>query len=202
MTFLSQLDWRFATKLFDASKTVPEEQFQKILHAIHMAPTSFGLQPFHVFIVRDEDVKQKISQAAFGQPQPKDAPVTLVFCADSDVSAKINTYIETASGGDAAIKESMSSLRDMVNQGIGSASEEQRFAWAAKQAYIALGFGMAACAELGIDSCPMEGFNPQVVDETLRLPTHLRSIALLSIGFRAAEPTRKKVRLTDTELFS
>ena len=74
--------------------------------------------------------------------------------------------------------------------------------WASKQAYIALGFGLAACAELQIDSCPMEGFDPVQMKQILALPAHLYPCVMLAVGKRAAsEVLKPKVRFDKADLF-
>lgn len=74
--------------------------------------------------------------------------------------------------------------------------------WGERQAYIALGFAMAACAELGIDSCPMEGFDPTAYDSILKLPSHMKSVVALAIGYRKEGPHRAKARFSTEDLFS
>lgn len=201
MTFLNQLEWRWATKSFDPLKTISDEQLKTILNAIKLAPTSFGLQPFRVYIISDEGIKAKLSEAAFGQPQPKEAPYTLVFCADQHVDARVDSYISIHANGNGAIIEKMNEFKNMVKGMITTQPEEMQGAWAAKQAYIALGFAMAACAELQIDSCPMEGFNAQAINEALELPSNLKTCVMLPIGYRSADPTRPKFRFADELLF-
>lgn len=201
MTFLNQLEWRWATKSFDPLKTISDEQLKIILNAIKLAPTSFGLQPFRVYIVSDEGIKAKLSEAAFGQPQPKEAPYTLVFCADQHVDARVESYINIHANGNEAIIEKMNEFKNMVKGMVTTQPEEMQSAWAAKQAYIALGFAMAACAELQIDSCPMEGFNAQAINEALELPSNLKTCVMLPIGYRSADPTRPKFRFADELLF-
>lgn len=201
MTFLSQLDWRWATKSFDSTKPVLEEQLATVLKSIKMAPTSFGLQPFRVYVVSNEETKLKLSESAFGQPQPKQAPYTLVFCADREVMKRADSYINLSANGNEEIIAKMQDLKNMVQGMVGSLDDQSRTAWASKQAYIGLGFAIAACSELGLDSCPMEGFTPQTVNLALGLPDHLQSIAMLPIGYRAEEPSRPKFRFPDEDLF-
>lgn len=201
MTFLSQLDWRWATKSFDSNKPVTKEQLATVLKAIKMAPTSFGLQPFRVYVIANEEIKLKLSESAFGQPQPKQAPYTLVFCADREVLKRLDSYINLSANGDEEVIAKLQDFKQMVQGMVGSVDAQSRTAWASKQAYIALGFAIAACSELGLDSCPMEGFTPPSVNQALNLPEHLQSIAMLAIGYRNEEPSKPKFRFPDEELF-
>lgn len=198
-TFLSNLEWRFATKKFDASKKVSEEDKNKILNALRLAPTSFGLQPFKIFIVENPEVREKIKEVAYGQPQVTDSSFFLVFTAKADLVKRAEEYIELASGGDEERKKAMGMITASMRGFEGKPVEA--VAWSAKQSYIALGFALAACAELGIDSCPMEGFNADEVDKILNLPENLKVQAFLAVGYRAEGPAHPKVRFPETDIF-
>ena len=202
MTFLSQLDWRFATKKFDSSKKVSDADMTKILEAIQKAPTSFGLQPFHVHVVTDAATREKMLPLSYGQSQITDASAILVFNARTDVTERIDSMIETLSGGNEEAKLSMKVYSDMMYGSANSRTPEQLEAWTARQTYIALGFALAACAELSIDSCPMEGFDSKGLDEALGLPTNMKSYVYLAVGYRAAEADRPKFRFPETDLFT
>lgn len=200
MSFLSQLEWRFATKKFDPSKKLSDEILGKIVEAARMAPTSFGLQPFRVFVVTNPETRKEIAGVAWGQSQVTEASHLLVFAARIDVMNRVDEYIELLSSGDEAMKEKFAGMADTMRQfalGLG----DNAMAWAAKQAYLALGFAMAAAAELEIDSCPMEGFAPAEVDRILGLPEQYRSVALLPIGYRALGPAYPKARFPKEDLF-
>jgi nitroreductase len=202
-TFLSGLQWRNATKAFDPQKKVSEDDLQKILEAIRYAPTSYGLQPFHVFVISDMSVRQKIAPVAWNQSQITEASHLLVFCSRSDVAPdRIEDYIEEATGGDEKKKEALKGYADMMRGSFQGKSSEQQKIWADRQTYIALGFGLAAAAELRIDSCPMEGFSPPEVDKVLALPEHLHSVAFMTIGYRRSDPDHPKVRFPEEELFT
>ncbi len=203
MTFLSQLTWRNATKDFDPDKNVSAEDLAKIKDSIRMAPTSFGLQPYHVVVVTDADTRKQIREHAWGQAQITDSSHLLVFCTRLDISEKrIDQLIAMMSGGNPAAKEALAAYEGMMRNMLGTRSEAEIKAWGDRQTYIALGFAMAACAELQVDSCPIEGFVPEEVDKILKLPPHLRSVVMLPIGYRQGEPTRVKVRFGEDDLFS
>ncbi len=201
-TFLSQLDWRFATKSFDTSKKVSDSDLHKILEAIRYAPTSFGLQPFHVSVVTDPSVRARIQESAYGQPQVVDASHLLVFAVRTDIISRIGAYIELASGGAPEVKAGLVEYQQMMHGTLASRSTEEQLAWSARQAYIALGFALAASAELEIDSCPMEGFDTGAVDAILGLSKEFKVVALLPIGYRTLDPDRKKVRFPAEELIT
>src|SRR3989344_5704655 len=196
-TFLSRLDWRFATKKFDATKKLTSEQLNEIIRAVRFAPTSFGVQPFHVVVVTDTALRKELRAISYDQSQVTDASHLLVFCARTDLAARVDGYVEEMTGGNVEAKASTKSYADMMHGALDSRTEEVAFAWASKQTYIAFGFGLAAAAELGIDACPMEGFDTVAVDKVLGLPAHIRSIAYVAVGMRAVEPTYPKFRFSE-----
>lgn len=201
MSFISKLDWRFATKKFDATKSISDIHLSTILSAIKKAPTSYGLQPFHVEVVTDAVVKEKIKLASYNQSQVVDAPVVLVFCVRTDAVQRIDSMIDLMAPTE-ELKNKFEGYKAMMHSSIDSRTSEDVFAWASKQAYIALGFALAACAELEIDSCPMEGFVNTEVDKILELPEYLKSVAFLAIGYRGEEPTYPKFRFPESDLFT
>lgn len=201
-SFLNQLDWRFATKQFDPAQKVTSEELSQILTAVRMAPTSFGLQPFHVIVVTDPAVRTTMREASFGQPQVTDASHVLVFAARTDIVPRIEALLDLMSGGDTAAREGLAGYGDMMHGMLDPLPEDAARAWAARQAYIAMGFGLAACAELGVDSCAMEGFDREAVTRLLDLPAHMQAVCYLAIGHRAAGPQYSKVRFPQDDLFS
>ena len=208
MSFLTQLDWRFATKKFDATKKVSDTDLAKIIEAVRKAPTSLGMQTLHVYVITNPEVRAKLLPVSYGQTQVTDASALLVFCVRTDVSSRADQVINTMLGAtpeapaSEEAKASVKAYSDMMHGSVDKLTPEQVFGWTARQAYIALGFGLAAAAELQIDSCPMEGFNNQAVDEILALPAHLKSVAFLAVGYRAEEPAHPKFRFPESELFT
>jgi len=200
--FLDQLAWRNAEKHFDANKKLDEETLHKILLATQMAPSSFGIQPYHVYVVSDPAVKAKLREAAWNQAQFTDASHLLVFASRTDHLARADQYFDLATGGSAEARTQMKAYEDMMKGFIGAMTPEVAKSWADRQTYIALGFALAAAAELEVASCPMEGFNSTAFDEILGLPAHMKSVVSLSLGYSDGTPARPKVRFPETDLFT
>lgn len=175
-TFLGNLDWRRAVKTF----TPGAVDYEPILRAIHTAPSSFGVQPYRVVILTNKLLKQDIKPHCFNQEQITSCDVLLVFCAIKNVDARVDEYIKSSDseGMRTVITGFMANIPDKVE-------------WARKQAYIALGFAMAAAAELKIASCPMEGFLPDKVAEILATdPNYIPSV-FLALGREDASAEMK-----------
>lgn len=179
------LNWRYATKKMDPSKTVPQEKVDAIIEAIRMSPTSSGTQPFEVFVVTNPDVRSKIAEAAGGQAQITDGSHTLVFAAWDNYTAE---RIDEVVGLNVAARGDLPMLRayyDNLKSSYVPRDAEVNYAHAARQAYIALGIALVAAAEQEVDSTPMEGFSSEVVDTILGLKERgLRSVVLMPLGYR------------------
>ncbi len=205
MGFLDNLNWRFATKEFDTAKPVSKEHLEKILEAVRLAPTSYGLQPFHVYVIENMKTKKDIRPNAFLQKQIDTATYLLVFCArvdKDDMSKRVDAYVELSAGDDKMKKLKMEPVKLIMKGSIRGKSDQEFEAWSQKQCYIGLGFGLAAAAELKIDSCPMEGFSKEAIDKILDLPDSLKSTVILAIGNRLEDPKKEKVRFSNDDLFT
>lgn len=202
VSFLKHLDWRFATKNFDSERKVSDENINVILGAIKKAPTSLGLQPFHVHIVTNDDMKKMLKESGFNQSQFQDSSHLLVFSTRTDLNARVDELIEAKTGGDETKKAQLAAYINMVKGFVGRHDVQTGRAWADRQTYLGLGFALAACAELEIDSCPMEGFNSEDFDEKIGLPENLKSVVVLCIGYRKGDPQRGKFRFDDRDLFT
>ncbi len=204
---LDKLNWRYAVKKMDPTRSVPEEKVEKILEAIRFAPTSSGVQPFEVFVVTNPALREKIREASFGQPQITEGSHLLVFAAwDNYTAERIDAVLEQTQKARGA-SETLAAYYERLKGMYLPRTEEVNHDHAARQAYIAFGFALAAAAELEVDSTPMEGFDPAKVDEILGLREKgLRSVTLLPLGVRAEEGDwlqgMAKVRKPADELFT
>ena len=205
MSFLQNLNWRYATKKYDTTAKLSPEKLDQILEAIRMAPTSNGFQPFDVLVVTNHSIREKLKAAAYNQVQLTEASVVLVFAAWDNIQAgnlgKVFDNFATVRGP----SESLTERRKSSIAGAEAKSAEENFVHAAQQAFIGLGFGLAAAAELKVDSSPMGGFNPAQFDGILGLKSKgLRSVAILCLGTRASEGdylvNLKKVRRSKAEM--
>lgn len=201
-----KLNWRYATKKMDAAKAVPQAKVDRILEAINLAPTSSGLQPFEVIVVTNPEVKAKISAAAYGQTQIVDASHVLVFAAwDNYTAERIDEVVNQTHVQRGTPLDALNAYFDGLKAQYLPRTEEVNYQHAARQAYIAFGIGLTAAAFEAVDATPMEGFDPDQVDEILGLRAKgLRSVTLMPLGYRAAEGDwlngAKKVRKPMAEL--
>ena len=188
MDLIESLEWRYATKKMDPTKTVPRAKLERILEATRLAPTSSGLQPFELIVVSSPEVRAKLKVAANGQSQITDASHVLVFAAwDTYTAERINAACDLVNETRGATSESGEKYRKFLLATYPARDAEVNFIHAAKQAYLALGVALVAAATEEVDSTPMEGFDPPAVDELLGLRARgLRSAALMAVGYRDA----------------
>ena len=201
-----KLNWRYATKAMDPAKIVPRAKLDAILQAINLAPTSSGLQPFEVFVVTNAEIRAKIRDAAWNQAQITDSSYLLVFAAwDNYTAERIDAVVNQTHAERGTPMEMLNAYYDNLKASYLPRAAEVNYDHAARQAYIALGVGLVAAAFEEVDATPMEGFNPDAVDEILGLRAKgLRSVSLMPLGYRAAEGDwlngAKKVRKPMSEL--
>ncbi len=188
MNLKESLEFRYAVKKFDTQKKISENQVQKLLEAANLTATSYGLQPYKIILVKDTILREKISDASFGQRQPAEASHLFILAARSDIDEKyiaehVN-HLAIARNLDAQATEKFTA---MLTGFIMDKTSEQLLQWALKQCYIVLGNLLTCCAVENIDSCPMEGFSSAKVDELLKLSEkNLHSVVMLPLGFRSS----------------
>ena len=190
MSFLQNLGWRRAAKGFHKDADIPEEHLQAVQEAIRLAPTSFGISPFRVMVLARGAQKDALAPMCWNQAQIPTSSHLLVFISRADTDARIEEYVDMAlqQGGNA---EGLAKYAELIRGFLQGKTEDELHAWAARQAYIALGFAMAACAELQVESCPLEGFVPDQVASSLDLAPTERVAVMLALGARDQELTHR-----------
>jgi len=186
MELLDQLNWRYAAKAMNG-ETVAEDKIERILEAARLAPTSSGLQPFEIIVIKNQELKEKIRPEAWNQSVVTDCSHLLVFAAwDNYTVDRINYMFDLTNEIRGFKNEGWENYRQMLLSAYPQKEAEENFNQAAKQAYIALGMAMVAASYEKVDCTPMEGFSADKVDAILGLREKgLRSSVMLPIGYRA-----------------
>jgi len=205
-TLLENLNWRYATKKFDATKKISEADLNTLKEAVRLAASSYGLQPYKVIIVENPELREQLKAAAYGQTQITDASQLFVFANDLNAGPEsVAAYIKNISETRGVPTEALGGFADMMNGVISNLTQDAKNIWTAKQTYIALGTLLAAAAELKIDATPMEGFNPAAFNEILGFDKlGLNASVIATVGYRHDEDDAqhyKKVRKSNEELF-
>lgn len=188
-TVNERLEWRYATKKYDPSRSVAPDVLSRIIEAVRMAPTSSGLQPFELFVVQNSEIQARIRAAAWDQAQITDCSHLLVFAAWDDITAeRVNMMFDLTNKIRGFKNEGWENYRQKLLGIVAAQGAEINHQAAARQAYIGLGVAVVAAAFEQVDATPMEGFDPAAVDEILDLRSKgLRSVVMLAIGYRADE---------------
>ena len=206
MMYLEALQQRYSVKKFNKEKIVPAENLKNILQAAQLSASSLGLQPYEILVVESEDVKQKLIPAYYNPSQISTCSHMIVLVSKKNLDENyLGKYFQHISKVRDIALENLDPFKNTINQHVERLSAEEINFWAEKQAYIVLGNLMFAAALENVDTCPMEGFNKEKIEEILKINTENESVSVtLAIGYRAEDDifqNFKKVRKPDDKLF-
>ncbi|RKN81344.1 NAD(P)H-dependent oxidoreductase [Ulvibacterium marinum] len=207
---IENLEWRYAVKKFDHEKVLSQEKVELLKQAFNLTATSYGLQPIRMVVLKDKDLQKQLVSHSFGQQQVAQASHVLVICIESVINTDfIKNYFKRVkkirNTPDEVLEPYLVALLDDFSQK--KTPEIQQ--WCINQAYLSMGNLLTVCAMEKIDSCPMEGFNPEGYDKLLELPEKgLNSVLVLPVGYRAKDDmfsgfkkVRKKMDDSIIEIF-
>jgi nitroreductase len=205
-TFIENQNWRYATKKFNSEKKISNSDLEMLKEAIQLSSSSYGLQPYKVLIIENEEIRKQLQPASWGQSQITEASHLFVFASETNVDAEyITRYADNMAKTRNIPFDSVKGYADFMIGNISTLTPEKQLIWAQKQAYLALGNLLNAAAELKIDVTPMEGFLPEQYNEILGLTEKgLHATLVATIGYRHDEDDTQhyaKVRKPITELF-
>ena len=206
MMYLEALQQRYSVKKFDKEKIVPAENIKNILKAAQLSASSLGLQPYEILVVESEDVKQKLIPAYYNPSQISTCSHMIILVSKKNLDENyLGKYFQHISKVRDIALENLDPFKNTINQHVERLSAEEINFWAEKQAYIVLGNLMFAAALENVDTCPMEGFNKEKIEEILKINTENESVSVtLALGYRAEDDifqNFKKVRKPDDKLF-
>jgi len=204
--FIKNANWRYATKKFDASKKVSDEDLETLKEAVRLSASSYGLQPYKVIFVENPELRAKLQPVAWGQSQIVEASHLLVFANITDFgTTQIDAHINNVAKTRGLPTDTLQGYSDFMKSKITTLPVEARNVWTSKQTYIALSNLLNAAAELGIDVTPMEGFEADKFNDILGLEAlGLNASLVATIGYRHSEDATQnyaKVRKSNEELF-
>lgn len=206
-SYIENLNWRYATKKFDASKKVSKKDLENLLEATALSASSYGLQPYEILVVEDAALRNKLQPAAWGQSQITEASHLIVLANQSTFGEKlVDDYLNNVSETRGIPSNDLQGYSDFMKSKLMPLSESAKATWTARQTYIALGNLLSAAADLKIDTCPMEGFDSAQFNEMLGLSKRgLNAAVLVAVGYRSIEDKTqhyKKVRKAKENLIT
>lgn len=204
---LENRTWRYATKKFDSTKKVSDSDLEVLLEATRVSASSYGLQPYHVFVITDKKIREQLRPVSWGQSQITDASHLIVFANITDFGEELmDDYVNNVSTTRNIPSEGLKGYSDFMKSKLLDLSTDTKNIWTARQAYIAFSNMMQAASELKIDTCPMEGFESEAYNEILGLSEkNLNASVVLAVGYRSDEDETQhyaKVRKSKEELFT
>lgn len=196
---LQKLNWRYATKKFDATRSLSAEKIHILKEAFNLTATSYGLQPLKMVAIQNKELQQQLVPFTMEQQQVADASHVLVLCVETEMTSNfIETYFNKVASVRNTPKAILKPFETFLKDSFAEKEAEEINQWMEKQAYIALGNLLTVCALEQIDACPIEGFEPEKYDAFLQLKEkNLHSVLVLAVGHRAEDDMfadLKKVR--------
>lgn len=206
MHLLENLKWRYATKIFENEKKVSKQDLDILKEAIQLTPTSYGLQPFKILIIKDLKIRIKLSTASYDQPQITTASHLFIFCNYTELPKnEIENYIQLTAKTQNISPKNLEGYKQLITNDLKQRNQKELQNWSKNQNYIAMSNLLNACAELKIDACPMEGFDNEAYNEILDLnKLQLNASIIVPIGYRAIHDNsqfREKVRKGFDQIF-
>ena len=206
MNYLDALNKRYSVKKFDAEKTVSPDALYHILEAARLSASSLGLQPYKLIIVQSPEMKEKLIPAFYNPSQISTCSHLIVIVSKSNIEPQyIGDYFSYISKTREISLESLNPFKESISNHIKRLTTEQVITWADKQCYIVLGNLMFAAALENVDTCPMEGYKQDIIDNILDLDITKEKVAVtLALGYRSEEDefqNFKKVRKPTEKLF-
>lgn len=192
MNFLESLNFRHACKLFDPSKNINDHDRNLILEFGRNSPSSFGIEPWHFLVISDKNLRTQIKPACWNQEQITSSSFIVVYL----------SYLPHHFRGDTAFlrqrltrwnsdEEKYKFYLNMVTSFLAAQNTQE---WAKRQTYIALANMMTGAASLGIDSCPIEGFEAEKLKPILSEYADWNQLdlsAIAAFGYRKNEQPKK-----------
>ncbi len=206
MNLIDKLSWRYATKRFDPERHISKEDLEFLKESIRLAPASYGLQSYKVLVISNKDIQRQLVEASYYQQQVADAPYVFVFCSMvGDDEKLIDDYMTLTAKIRHTPAEKLEKFAGMIRSKMQRLGDEGVREWKDRQCYIAMTHLLIACADRGIDACPMEGIIPSEYSRILGLePKGLVPVLAVPVGYRHpddAYASLPKVRKSPEDLF-
>lgn len=198
MNYLDALNWRYSVKKFDGNK-IPSDKLTSILEAGRLSVSSLGLQPYHLLVVENDETIQKLIPAFYNPSQISTCSHLIALVSKTNITKEyVDNYFSHIINERGVTLEQLSAFRNNINSLLETQTQKELENWSEKQSYIVLGSLIMAAAQENIDTCPMEGFRSDILEDVLKIDKESEKIAVvLTLGYRAEDDNFqnfKKVR--------
>ena len=188
MNILDSLRWRYACKSFNPDKKITPENVQILKESLRLTPSSYGLQPWKFLFITDPEIRAQLRPHSWNQGQIVDASHLVVLCRRESIDAEyVEKFIQSVADTQGKSVEDLAGYKELMNKNVvDGATVTDQASWMTHQVYIALGNLMTVAATMEIDTCPIEGFEPEKYDEILGLKEKgLASCVVCALGYHA-----------------
>lgn len=188
MNYLDALNWRYSVKKFDGKK-IPSEKLHFILEAGRLSVSSLGLQPYHLLVVENNDTIHKLIPAFYNPSQISTCSHLIALVSKTNINKEyVDNYFSHIINERGVTLEQLSAFRNNINMLLETQTQKELESWSEKQSYIVLGSLIMAAAQENIDTCPMEGFKSEIIDDVLKIDKENEKIAVvLALGYRSED---------------
>jgi nitroreductase len=202
---IEALNWRYATKKFDAERSIDSKDFNTLMEALRLSPSSMGLQPYRFIRVLNKSLRKQLREESYNQAQITDAAELIVFAAKASYTkSDINEFLSVGRALRGYSEEAIEKRAESIEKHVAKFEGDALLEWTSRQLYIAIGQLLTAASLLKIDACPMEGIQGAAYDRLLNLEeVGLRSFAVVTLGYRASDDAlahQAKIRLSQESL--
>ncbi|WP_018675126.1 NAD(P)H-dependent oxidoreductase [Riemerella columbina] len=206
MNYNDALSQRYSVKKFDKEKTISKAILENILKAGQLSASSLGLQPYKIFVIEKEEDKTQLTPAFYNPSQISTCSHLIAIVTKKTLEKDyLDGYMKHITEVRKVTLESLQMFRKSIEGYVERHSDEGLATWNEKQSYILLGHLMFAAALEQVDSCPMEGFNAEMLSDYLGLDQDKEQVSVtLALGYRAEDDPfqhMKKVRKPNDKLF-
>jgi len=206
MNYLEALSRRYSVKKFNPESIIPQEILLNILEAGKLAASSQGLQPYKIFVIESKEMKEKLIPAFYNPSQISSCSHLIVLISKKSMEENyLDGYFNHISEVREHPVENLDLFRKSITKHFSRQEHDDILNWAEKQSYIVLANLMYAAAIENVDTCPMEGFRQDLIEEILDIDTEKQKVTVtLALGYRSEEDQfqhMKKVRKPNDKLF-
>ena len=187
---LENLNWRYATKKFDSTKTIAAETWAALEDSLVLTPSSYGLQPWKFWVITNTELREQLKPLSWNQAQVTDCSHYVVFAIKKNLSLEhLDHFIARTAEVRGITVEAIAGYRNIMASDVVYGPRSLTVnEWATRQVYIALGNFMTSAAMIGVDTCPMEGIEAPKYDKLLGLSEKgYATVVACAAGYRAED---------------
>jgi nitroreductase len=187
---LENLNWRYATKKFDSTKTIAAETWAALEESLVLTPSSYGLQPWKFWVITNAELREQLKPLSWNQAQVTDCSHYVVFAIKKNLSLEhLDHFIARTAEVRGITVEAIAGYRNIMASDVVYGPRSLTVnEWATRQVYIALGNFMTSAAMIGVDTCPMEGIEAPKYDKLLGLSEKgYATVVACAAGYRAED---------------